>query len=164
MNAAALLNIKAELDKLRHKGALTIEQFGLLKGRAKYGGVTEQVLRCDGTLDDEEFADDIEMVISEMPQPGGSSSTVTVPAPVSQSHSVPSAAPATATAPASKADNERSAALAKAAKSSLNVMSAFICGSRGKPVTLSANVVNLRSCYHCCRLLQNTMFCAPPGV
>ena len=143
MNAAALLNIKAELDKLRHKGTLTIEQFGLLKGREKYGGVTEQILallnrawglRCDGTLDDEEFAEDIEMMISEMPQPGGSSSTVTVPAPVSQSHSVPSAAPATATALASKTDNKRSAALAKAAKSSLNIMSAFICGSRGKPV------------------------------
>ena len=31
MNAAALLGIKAELGKLKHKGALTTEQFQLLK-------------------------------------------------------------------------------------------------------------------------------------
>ena len=31
MNAVALLGIKAELGKLKHKGALTTEQFQLLK-------------------------------------------------------------------------------------------------------------------------------------
>ena len=31
MNAAAFLGIKAELGKLRHKGALTTEKFQLLK-------------------------------------------------------------------------------------------------------------------------------------
>ena len=31
MNAAALLGIKTQLGKLRHKGALTTEQFRLLK-------------------------------------------------------------------------------------------------------------------------------------
>ena len=40
MNAAALLDIKAELGKLRHKGALTTEQFQLLKARTKDGTVT----------------------------------------------------------------------------------------------------------------------------
>ena len=40
MNAAALLGIKAELGKLRHKGALTTEQFQLLKTRTKDGAVT----------------------------------------------------------------------------------------------------------------------------
>ena len=80
MDAAGLLNIKAVLGKLRYTGALTTEQFGLLKGRAKHGGVTEQVLallsrawglRRNSTLDEEEFADVIKMVIREMPQPGG---------------------------------------------------------------------------------------------
>ena len=61
MNAVALLGIKAELNKLRHKGALTTEQFQLLKTRTKYGAVTESLLgvvnqawtlRCDGTLDE----------------------------------------------------------------------------------------------------------------
>ena len=41
MNAAALLLVKAELGKLRHKGALTTDQFQLLKTRAKYGVVTD---------------------------------------------------------------------------------------------------------------------------
>ena len=44
MDAATLLNIKAELGKLKHKRALITEQLGLLKGRAKHGGVTEQVM------------------------------------------------------------------------------------------------------------------------
>lgn len=44
MDAATLLSIKADLGKLKHKGALTTEQFGLLKRRAKYGAVTGQVL------------------------------------------------------------------------------------------------------------------------
>ena len=43
-NAAALLRVKAELGKLRHKGALTTEQFQLLKARAKHGVVTDGVL------------------------------------------------------------------------------------------------------------------------
>ena len=68
MNAAALLGIKAELGKLRHKGTLAIEQFQLLKARTKDGTVTEQLLgllnqaralRCDGTLDEGEYAEDI---------------------------------------------------------------------------------------------------------
>ena len=37
MNAVALLGIKAELGKLRHKGALTTEKFQLLKARMKDG-------------------------------------------------------------------------------------------------------------------------------
>ena len=35
MKGAALVGIKAELGKLRHKGALTTEQFELLKARTK---------------------------------------------------------------------------------------------------------------------------------
>ena len=46
MNAAALLGIKAELGKLRHKGALTTEQFQLLKTRTKDGAATEKLLAC----------------------------------------------------------------------------------------------------------------------
>ena len=38
-NGAALLGIKAELGKLRHKGALTAEKFELLKARTKDGAV-----------------------------------------------------------------------------------------------------------------------------
>ena len=75
MNAAALLSIKAELGKLRHKGALTTEQFQLLKARTKDGTVTEDLLgllnqawalRCDGTLDEGEYAEDIGTVIGEI--------------------------------------------------------------------------------------------------
>ena len=92
MNAVALLGIKAELNKLRHKGALTTEQFQLLKTRTKYGAVTESLLgvvnqawtlRCDGTLDEGEYAEDIENVISEMPPPSRSS-TAAAPALASQ--------------------------------------------------------------------------------
>ena len=80
MNAAALLGIKAELGKLRHKGALATEQFQLLKARTKDGTVKEKLLallnqawalRCDGTLDEGEYAEDIRTVISEMPSPSG---------------------------------------------------------------------------------------------
>ena len=81
MNAAALLGMKAELGKLRHKGALTTE-FQLFKTRTKDGAVTERLLgvlnqawtlRCDGTLDEGEYAEDIENMISEMPPPSRSS-------------------------------------------------------------------------------------------
>ena len=84
MNAAALLCIKAELGKLRHKGALTTEQFQLLKARTKDGTVTEELLgllnqawalRCDGTLDEGEYAEDIGTVIGEMQPPSRMSST-----------------------------------------------------------------------------------------
>ena len=63
MNAAALLRVKAELGKLRHKGALTTDQFHCLKTRAKDRVVTDEVLgllsqawalRCDGTSDEQE--------------------------------------------------------------------------------------------------------------
>ena len=37
MNAAALLGDQAELGKLKHEGALTTEQFELLKARTKNG-------------------------------------------------------------------------------------------------------------------------------
>ena len=39
MNGAAMLGIKAELGKLRNKGALTTEQLELLKARPKDGAV-----------------------------------------------------------------------------------------------------------------------------
>ena len=76
MNAAALLRVKAELGKLRQKGALTTDQFQLLKTRAKHGVVTDEVLgllgqawalRCDGTSDEQEYTEDISNVISEIP-------------------------------------------------------------------------------------------------
>ena len=67
VNAAALLRVKAELGKLRHKGALTTDHFQLLKTRAKHGVVTDEVLglpgqawalRCDGTSDEQEDTED----------------------------------------------------------------------------------------------------------
>ena len=41
MNVAALLRVKAQLGKLRRKGALITDQFQLLKTRAKDGVVTD---------------------------------------------------------------------------------------------------------------------------
>ena len=128
MNAAALLGIKAELGKLRHKGALTTEQFQLLKTRTKDGAVTESLLgvlnqawtlRCDGTLDEGEYAEDIENAISEMPPPSRSS-TAAASALASQAQSAPPAAPLHAAA-ASKAEKRKSSALAKAAEGSPNI-------------------------------------------
>ena len=89
MNAAALLRVKAELGKLRHKGALTTDQFQLLKTRAKHGVVTDEVLgllgqawalRCDGTSDEQEYTEDISNVISEIPPVSQTSSTAAAPA------------------------------------------------------------------------------------
>ena len=48
MNAAALPGVKAELGKLRPKGALTTDQFQLLKTRAKHGVVTDEILSLLG--------------------------------------------------------------------------------------------------------------------
>ena len=142
MNAAALLGIKAKLGKLRHKGALTTEQFQLLKTRTKDSAVTESLLgvlnqawtlRCDGTLDEGEYAEDIENVISEMPPPSRSS-TASAPALASQAQSAPPAAPPPA-AVASKAEKRKSSALAKAAEGSSNIVNAFIRGQGGKPMS-----------------------------
>ena len=142
MNAAALLGIKAELGKLRHKGALTSEKFQLLKTRTKDGAVTESflgvlnqawTLRCDGTVDEGEYAEDIENVISEIPPPSRSS-TAAAPALASQAQYVPPAAPPLAAA-ASKAEKRKSSALAKAAEGSSNIVNAFIRGQGDKPVS-----------------------------
>ena len=144
MNAAALLGIKAKLGKLRHKhkGALTTEQFQLLKTITKDGAVTGSLLgmlnqawtlRYDGTLDEVEYAEDIENVISEMPPPSRSS-TAAAPALASQAQSAPPAAPPPAVA-ASKAEKRKSSALAKAAEGSSNIVNAFIRGQGGKPVS-----------------------------
>ena len=142
MNVVALLGIKAELGKLRHKRALTTEQFQLLKTRTKDGAVTESLLgvlnqawtlRCDGTLDEGEYAEDIENVISEMPPPSRSS-TAAAPALASQAQSAPPPAPPPAVA-ASKAEKRKSSALAKAAEGSSNIVNAFIRGQGGKPVS-----------------------------
>ena len=136
------MDIKAELGKLRHKGVLTTEQFQLLKTRTKYGEVTESLLgvlnqawtlRCDGTLDEGEYTKDIENVISEMPPPSRSS-TAAAPALASQVQSAPPAAPPPAAA-VSKAEKRKSSALAKAAEGSSNIVSAFIRGQGGKPVS-----------------------------
>lgn len=76
MDSATFLNTKAELGKLRRKGALTDDQFQFFKARVKNGGVSEKVLgllnqawelRCDDTLDDGEYAEGINMIISEVP-------------------------------------------------------------------------------------------------
>ena len=142
MNAATLLGIKAELGNLRHKGALTTEQFQLLKARTKDGTVTEELLgllnqawalRCDGTLDEGEYAEDIGTVIGEMQLPSRMSSTAAAPTLASQVQSVPPPAPSPATI-GSRADRRKNGALAKAAKSSLNFVNAFIRGQGGKPV------------------------------
>ena len=142
MNAAALLGIKAELGKLKHKGALTTEQFQLLKTRTKDGAVTESLLgvlsqawtlRCDGTLDEGVYAEDIENVISEMPSPSRSS-TAAAPALASQAQSAPPAASPTAAA-ASKAEKRKRSAIVKAAEGSSNIVNAFIRGQGGKPVS-----------------------------
>ena len=118
MNAAALLGIKAELGKLRHKGALTTEQFQLLKTRTKDGTVTKSLLgvlnqawtlRCDGTLDEGEYAEDIKNAISEMPPPSRSS-TAAASALASQAQSAPPEAHPPAAA-ASKADKGKAARL-----------------------------------------------------
>ena len=139
MNAAALLRVKAELGKLRHKGALTTDQFQLLKTRAKHGVVTDEVLgllgqawalRCDGTSDEQEYTEDISNVISEIPQ---TSSTAAAPAQASQAQSVPPPDPPAAVA--SRADRRKSSAMAKAAKGSPNIWNAFIRGQGGKPVS-----------------------------
>ena len=149
MNAAALHRVKAELGKLRHKGALTTEQFKLLKARAKHGVVTDGVLdllgqawalRCDGTSDEQEYAEDISNVISELPPLSQTSSTAAAPAQASQTQSVPSPDPPAAVAPT--ADRRKSSAMAKAAKGSSNIWNAFIRGQGGKPVSTYA--------VHCC--------------
>ena len=143
VNAAALLGIKAELGKLRHKGALTTEQFQLLKARTKDGTVTEELLgllnqawalRCDGTLDEGEYAENIGTVIGEMQPPSRMSSTAAAPTLASQVQSVPPPAPSPA-AVGSRADRRKNGALAKAAKGSLNIVNAFIRGQGGKPVS-----------------------------
>ena len=143
MNAAALLGIKAELGKLRHKGALTTEQFQLLKARTKDGTVTEELLgllnqawalRCDGTLDEGEYTEDIGTVIGEMQPPSRMSSTAAAPTLASQVQSVPPPAPSPA-AVGSRANRRKNGALAKAAKGSLNIVNAFIWGQGGKPVS-----------------------------
>ena len=96
MNAAALLRVKADLGNLRHKGALTTDQFQLLKTRAKHGVVTDEVLgllgqawalRCDGTSDEQEYTEDISNVISEIPPVSQTSSTAAAPAQASQAQS-----------------------------------------------------------------------------
>ena len=93
VNAAALLGIEVEFGELRHKRALITEQFQLLKARTKDGTVTEQLLgllnqawalRCDGTLDEGEYAEDIRTVISEMSPPSRSSSMAAAPTLASQ--------------------------------------------------------------------------------
>ena len=143
MNAATLLGIKAELGKLRHKGPLATEQFHLLKIITKDGAVTASLLsvfnqagtlRCDGTLDEGEYAEDIENMISEMPPPSRSS-TAAAPALAWQAQSAPPAAPPPAAA-ASKAEKRKSSALAKAAEGSSNIVNAFIRGQGGKPVSI----------------------------
>ena len=100
MNAVALLGIKAELGRLRYKGVLTTEHFQPLKARTKDGTVTKQLLgllnqacalRCDGTLDEGD-AEDIRIVISEMPPPSRISSMAAALALASQAQSVPPAA------------------------------------------------------------------------
>ena len=115
MNAAALLRVKAELGKLRHKGALTTDQFQLLKTRAKHGVVTDEVLgllgqawalRCDGTSDEQEYTEDISNVISEIPPVSQTSSTAAAPAQASQAQSVPPPDPPAAVA--SRADRRKS--------------------------------------------------------
>ena len=142
MNAAALLRVKAELGKLRHKGALTTDQFQLLKTRAKHGVVTDEILgllgqawalRCDGTSDEQEYTEDISNVISEMPPVSQTSSTAAAPAQASQAQSVPPPDPPAAVA--SRADRRKSSAMAKAAKGSPNIWNAFIRGQGGKPVS-----------------------------
>ena len=142
MNAAALLRVKAELGKLRHKGALTTDQFQLLKTRAKHGVVTDEVLgllgqacalRCDGTSDEQEYTEDISNVISEIQPVSQTSSTAAAPAQASQAQSVPP--PDTPAATASRADRRKSSAMAKAAKGSPNIWNAFIRGQGGKPVS-----------------------------
>ena len=105
MNAATLLSIKAKLG-MRHEEVLTTEQFELLTARTNNGAVTEQqllgllnqawALRCDGTLDEGKYAEDIRAVINEMPPPSRSSSTAAISALALQAHSVPPAAPAAA--------------------------------------------------------------------
>ena len=143
MNAAALLGIKVELGKLRHKGALITEQFQLLRARTKDGTVTEELLgllnqawalRCDGTLDEGEYAEDIGTVIGEMQPPRRMSSTAAAPTLALQMQSVPPPAPSPA-AVGSRADRRKNGALAKAAKGSLNIVNAFIRGQGGKPVS-----------------------------
>ena len=142
MNAAALLRVKAELGKLRHKGALTTDQFQLLKTRAKHGVVTDEVLgllgqawalRCDGTSDEQEYTEDISNVISEIPPVSQTSSTAAAPAQASQAQSVPPPDPTAAVA--SRADRRKSSAMTKAAKGSPNIWNAFIRGQGGKPVS-----------------------------
>ena len=105
INAAALLEIKPKLSELRHEGALTTEQFELLKARMKDAAVAEQflgllnqawALRCDSTLDEGEYAEDTREVTSEIPPPSWSNSTSAIPTLASQAHSVPPATPAAA--------------------------------------------------------------------
>ena len=143
MNAAALLGIKAELGKLKHKGGLTTEQFQLLIARTKNGIVTEQLLGLlsqawalcwDGILDEGEYTKEIRTVTSEMPPPSRSSSMAAAPVLALQAQSVPPTAPPLA-AVASKADRRNNSTLAKAAKGSANIVNAFIRGQGGQPMS-----------------------------
>ena len=147
-NAAALLGIKTGLGKLRHKEALTTEHFQLLKARTKDGTVTEHLLgllnqawtlRCDGTLDEGEYAEDFKTVISEMSTTCRSSSMAVAPTLASQAQSVPPATPPLP-AVASKVGRRKNSAVAKAAKGLANIVNAFIRGQGGQPVSTYSSI------------------------
>ena len=63
------------LRSLKHQGALTTDQFLLLKDKAKEGLVKHQVfenlsqpwkLRCDGSVDGAEYEQDLRIILKEM--------------------------------------------------------------------------------------------------
>ena len=139
MDAAAVLSVKTRLASLKHTGALTTDQFQLLKAQAEEGLVTDQVfenlnqawkLRCGGSVGEDEYEEDLRMILKEM-QPGGSVSETAEPVVGSQGRLVPLAA---LPPPASRGGKENARALAKSsAPGYQHIMNAFIKGS-GQPV------------------------------
>lgn len=77
MDAASVRLVKTRWASQKHIGALTTDQFQLLKARTKEGLVTEQVfenlsqaykLRYGGSVDEDEYEKDLQMILEEMQQ------------------------------------------------------------------------------------------------
>ena len=72
MDPAAVPNVDTRLASLKHHGALTIDQFVLLKDKATEGLVTDQIfenlsqawkLRCDGLVNEVEHEEGLRMIL-----------------------------------------------------------------------------------------------------
>ena len=141
MDAAAVLALKSKLASLKHKGALTTEQFSLLKAKAKDGLVTEQVLqnlsslwnlRCDGSVEEEEYEEDLQMIFKEL-APREKDSGAEEPTAIQRGRLAPAVV---SRRPASKWEREQASQLLRSAASGhQHIITSFVKGSGG-PVSL----------------------------